>query len=333
MIGEEELFTGERRMYNATVESESIIYEIENERMINVCNENFHVRDILTQKIEEKHSMIQEIKRNKMETNPLVKDFSLKISQKFNSSSKKELFDSGVFVNLRQVESNIKKLITERVASDITIPQTQRPKNKEKEKTRVPVRLAYNETQSNFIKEKANTEENTAEVKTNFASEEQLRKFCNKITRTKFTKSFTNRKYDQQNKKVESIGMVSESLKEKLRLRVEANKSVSKQKALTQRPVSQEKGPISNTKLTFSNKELLMRHIQRGSNLRLMYNNQGAPLAMDSSKAMSNSRYRISFKKSFEHSERRVHSLSAFESPRRAEVAVDTNTHTHTYNL
>lgn len=61
MVGEEELFTGVRRRYNAIVESECVVYEIEFERMINVCLDNHFVRKMLTQKIHEKQSMVDRI--------------------------------------------------------------------------------------------------------------------------------------------------------------------------------------------------------------------------------------------------------------------------------
>lgn len=61
MIGEEELFTGKRRRYHALVESESIIYEVEYERMLNVCNENHFVRNVLKQKIADKEIIVNSI--------------------------------------------------------------------------------------------------------------------------------------------------------------------------------------------------------------------------------------------------------------------------------
>ncbi len=61
MIGEEELFTGKRRRYHALVESESIIYEVEYERMLNVCNENHFVRNVLKQKIADKEIIVNNI--------------------------------------------------------------------------------------------------------------------------------------------------------------------------------------------------------------------------------------------------------------------------------
>ena len=58
MVGEEELFTGFRRRYYATIESECVVYEIEFDRMINVCLDNHFVRNILKQKILDKISLI-----------------------------------------------------------------------------------------------------------------------------------------------------------------------------------------------------------------------------------------------------------------------------------
>ena len=61
MIGEEEIFTGKRRRYNASIESESIIYEIEYERMLNVCSDNHFIRNILRQKIKNKTLIVGKI--------------------------------------------------------------------------------------------------------------------------------------------------------------------------------------------------------------------------------------------------------------------------------
>lgn len=61
MVGEEEIFSGQRRRYNAVVDSECLVYEIECERMLNVCYGNHFVRNILQQKISDKIKLVNTI--------------------------------------------------------------------------------------------------------------------------------------------------------------------------------------------------------------------------------------------------------------------------------
>ena len=61
MVGEEEIFTGQRRRYNAVVDCECLVYEIECERMLNVSNGNHFVRNILQQKILDKTRLVNTI--------------------------------------------------------------------------------------------------------------------------------------------------------------------------------------------------------------------------------------------------------------------------------
>jgi CRP-like cAMP-binding protein len=61
MVGEEEMFSGQRRRYNAVVDAECLVYEIEFERMHNVCFGNHFVRNILQQKIADKIKLVNMI--------------------------------------------------------------------------------------------------------------------------------------------------------------------------------------------------------------------------------------------------------------------------------
>ena len=79
MIGEEELFTGKRRRYHALVESESIIYEVEYERMLNVCNENHFVRNVLKQKIADKEVIVNSIVAQKRRVEGVRDAFDKKV--------------------------------------------------------------------------------------------------------------------------------------------------------------------------------------------------------------------------------------------------------------
>lgn len=77
MLGEGELFTGERRKYTATSDCELVVYEIENERMINLCSDNVSLRMIMDQKIEEKYMLIQHLRLFKNK-NEIYKEIILK---------------------------------------------------------------------------------------------------------------------------------------------------------------------------------------------------------------------------------------------------------------
>lgn len=79
MIGEEEIFTGKRRRYNASIESESIIYEIEYERMLNVCSDNHFIRNILRQKIKDKTLIVDKIIEQKKKAEMVRDAFGHKI--------------------------------------------------------------------------------------------------------------------------------------------------------------------------------------------------------------------------------------------------------------
>ena len=81
MLGEEELFSGHRRRYYATIESECVVYEIEFERMLNVCHENHFVRQILKQKIIDKKSIINSIRNHKSRVETVREAYDKELKQ------------------------------------------------------------------------------------------------------------------------------------------------------------------------------------------------------------------------------------------------------------
>ena len=58
MLGEEGLFSGERRQYTATVDVETVLYEIDNERFLVVCKNNIFVNKLMVKMSESKQKNI-----------------------------------------------------------------------------------------------------------------------------------------------------------------------------------------------------------------------------------------------------------------------------------
>lgn len=59
MVGEESLFTGDLRQYNATADVETLVYEINNERFLVVCENNRLVKQMMLNLIDRKKSIIK----------------------------------------------------------------------------------------------------------------------------------------------------------------------------------------------------------------------------------------------------------------------------------
>lgn len=59
MLGEEGLFTGEPRQYYATADTESTVYEINNERFLVVCENNFMIKNMMEGFIDKKRKILK----------------------------------------------------------------------------------------------------------------------------------------------------------------------------------------------------------------------------------------------------------------------------------
>src|SRR3990167_2618173 len=70
MIGEEGLFSGNTRTYNATVDAETVLYEIDNERFLVACKNNIVVKTVMEKLIQKKikHLQVLEMLADKLRT-------------------------------------------------------------------------------------------------------------------------------------------------------------------------------------------------------------------------------------------------------------------------
>jgi CRP-like cAMP-binding protein len=84
MLGEEGLFTNEKRRYAAVVESEAIIYEIDNTRMTVLCEDNLHVKNLMLKKIELKLAQLNSLTHNAKELGDRLREKMLRFDQSSN---------------------------------------------------------------------------------------------------------------------------------------------------------------------------------------------------------------------------------------------------------
>lgn len=110
MVGEEELFSGVRRRYHAIVESECVVYEIEFERMLNVCLENYFVAKVLREKTTDKKFSVDQIilkKRLAERTRTKFDDKAFKtLTIKLNQERAGTLFkEESTFQQYQEVET------------------------------------------------------------------------------------------------------------------------------------------------------------------------------------------------------------------------------------
>ena len=73
IIGEEGLFTGETRQYTATADTESTVYEINNERFLVVCDNNFMIKNMMEELIDKKRRILR-----------ILEARAIKASKRFN---------------------------------------------------------------------------------------------------------------------------------------------------------------------------------------------------------------------------------------------------------
>jgi CRP-like cAMP-binding protein len=109
MIGEEGLFTGMKRQYTATTDTETTVYEINNERFLVICENNELIKHVMEGYI-----------RKKIQILKILESRAIKATKKFNDLATNLLTN-----NLTQQQ--VKEALTERLPKQATVSPPDSP--------------------------------------------------------------------------------------------------------------------------------------------------------------------------------------------------------------